>query len=521
MRQRDMRQWLRGAAVLGSLVLTLLATGAAASSLAPTAAPTTSPASTDMGTISTDQLVFTVEGAQMVSIAAAVDCAALEQDIFVFYNDYLYPDVAIFLEFQTCQVDVDTTTGKTTVIIIFDVQAPSGTQPATMAEIDGAYAAYVQANPTGQLAELGPPEISRVTRDGPQAPPTASPTKAPTTADEALLPPEIGCCPNLRRWIGECSSTTDSPSACWSAKGSGGVPGVCGATKGGWFATECVFGTTWDNAAAMCASVNAALCSAAELPNALTDTGCDFSHTPVWTRDRWNLQTGECRDLEQVALDSTTGEYKCSHRSNLKAVACCAPETCPTQAPTTSPTVSPTAAPTKLTRCCEEIVEDVSIVGASGNWSDPSTNDVGVCTSRAGGWTPGVCAKTTYGNAELLCESVGAELCTPSEFALGAALPPEMGGCDPHDAYWLRGDPFRETCRPGEQQVALGDGTNATTCSMATSIKGVQCCAYSCTPPPALVPTATPSRMPTTSPTASPTDGPAGDGPAITDPIIG
>ena len=62
MRQRDMRQWLRGAAVLGSLVLTLLATGAAASS-APTAAPTTSPASTDMGTISTDQMVFTMEGA--------------------------------------------------------------------------------------------------------------------------------------------------------------------------------------------------------------------------------------------------------------------------------------------------------------------------------------------------------------------------------------------------------------------------------------------------------------------------
>ena len=63
MRQRDMRQWLRGAAVLGSLVLTLLATGAAASSVAPTAAPTTSPASTDMGTISTDQMVFTMEGA--------------------------------------------------------------------------------------------------------------------------------------------------------------------------------------------------------------------------------------------------------------------------------------------------------------------------------------------------------------------------------------------------------------------------------------------------------------------------
>ena len=62
-------------------------------------------------------------GAQSVVIAAAVDCAALEVDIFVFYNDYLYPDVAIFLDFKTCQVDVDTATGQTTVIIIFDVQA--------------------------------------------------------------------------------------------------------------------------------------------------------------------------------------------------------------------------------------------------------------------------------------------------------------------------------------------------------------------------------------------------------------
>ena len=333
--------------------------------------------------------------------------------------------------------------------------------------------------------------------------PTASPTKAPTAADEALLPPEIACCPNMRRWMGECSASGDTPAGCWSVKGSGGVPDVCGATRGGWFASECVFGTTWDNAASMCASVNAALCSAAELPSALTDTGCDFSLTPVWTRDRWNLQTGECRDLEQVALDSATGEYKCEHRAGLKAVACCVPETCPTLAPTASPTVSPTAAPTKLERCCEEIVEDVSIVGASGNWSDPSTNDLGVCISRAGGWTPGVCAKTTYNNAELLCESVGAALCTPSEFALGAALPPEMGGCDPHDAYWLRGDPWREACRPGEQQVALGDGTDATKCAMATSIKGVQCCAYSCTPPPALVPTAAPSQRPTTSPTTS------------------
>ena len=111
-----------------------------------------------------------------VGIAAAVDCAALEGDIFVLYNDYLYPDVAIFLVFQTCEVDVDTATGKTTVIIIFDVQAPPGTQLATPEEIEGALVAYVQANPTGPLAELPLPVISRVIdRDGPQAPPTASP----------------------------------------------------------------------------------------------------------------------------------------------------------------------------------------------------------------------------------------------------------------------------------------------------------------------------------------------------------
>lgn len=377
--------------------------------------------------------------------------------------------------------------------LTYTVLALPGTTPADQASIQAALD-LAATNPNLPLGEfdsfivLTDPIVPRPI--APTTAPTASPTKAPTTEMQAGMPPEIGCCPNLQRWLGECDPVLGGQ--CWGETGKNGVPGVCGATKGGWFADQCVKATTFHTAQAMCQTVNADLCSAAELP-ATEGTGCDFSNAMLWTREQWNLQTGRCGDKEHIAYNPASGTFECTRDAFLGAVACCASATCPTPVPTAAPTAMPTAAPTRFVQCCEEIAESVKIFDAAKNWTDPLDNADGVCTSRAGGWLPGVCTNTNYVNSAAMCASVGAALCTREQFGYASELEPGHGLCDPNDYYWIESS-WPGQCPDGERPALKGDGTGGVKCLDVGTIQGTQCCALGCFPPP--LPTATPTRGP-------------------------
>ena len=265
--------------------------------------------------------------------------------------------------------------------------------------------------------------------DGAGPPPGASSARSCATLQNetaGLRPPEGG-------WAFRSSNTE----VCSASN----ISGMC-------WGTDRRFRVSLDDAAEICRTAGARLCSPVELSsNYARGTGCSLDTKPVWASD------GTPR------IGSGARAVPVSVTRRTFAVRCCADRVAATTLPATS-TVGDTA--TRSDKPCVELIRAHGFVFRN-------TPQREICATSFDGNCP---IPTTHGAARDRCALIGARLCTPAEltgdFTRGTGC-----GLDGSKRVWSAAH-----CEAGKFFTTGGSSfsTRGTECAPAEARRNVRCC---------------------------------------------
>eukprot|EP00615_Pteridomonas_danica_P019331 CAMPEP_0114387328 /NCGR_PEP_ID=MMETSP0102-20121206/7186_1 /TAXON_ID=38822 ORGANISM="Pteridomonas danica, Strain PT" /NCGR_SAMPLE_ID=MMETSP0102 /ASSEMBLY_ACC=CAM_ASM_000212 /LENGTH=1469 /DNA_ID=CAMNT_0001544393 /DNA_START=38 /DNA_END=4443 /DNA_ORIENTATION=+ len=366
----------------------------------------------------------------------------------------------------------------------------------------------------------------------PTLPPTKMPTPLPTLLPSSLPTMKPSLVPSLAPSI---TPTNDwrrddrsDPVACSSSKcedlgwdyatwGSetvcGETPDVDGVTCGGY--------VDFDSALDACQDLGARLCSISEIENGdVKDTGCNYNTELIWSgtscgTDSYYASIGSGDSGTTTCMTDLTTTTSVATRCCADIDGGCSPA--PTMLPFPSPSSSPTPLPSPLPTyasvpctpsTCSELGWDT---GNSYGTVDTHFGTTEVCSESSIG-DDGCSGAVTYHEARVICEAVGARLCTLSELLADEA---HDSGCGYNtELVWsssTESDVTSLSCDFEEFMIAYGSYSaglgSEGECLAQDSTAYTRCCAdaYGCTDPPTQQPTPLPSPQPTPLPTAQPT----------------
>jgi len=251
----------------------------------------------------------------------------------------------------------------------------------------------------------------------------------------------------------------------WSIEA--GLAEVCAESDDGFECTSEVAFNGPGGATNVCQSAGARLCSSIELEAGEgTGTGCGHDNLLIWSRSR-TLHDLSCETSEKVVVSgSGLTPPECKAKTDLAAVRCCADLECPDPDAPPPPPPSPTftAAPCQS---CTQL-----------GWPTEA-GDIEVCAESDAGFE---CAEAVAyqgsRGANLMCQSLGARLCTAVELRLGEG---SGTGCG-HDARMIWSSSYELdalTCdRSTERVVVSGANSAAPACMLKRGdTAAVRCCA--------------------------------------------